>query len=113
MNKLNRLVCVAVVGVLMSATIGAGEPAHEDSARSLLASLQAKDKKFDNAIVRYTMREEWVPRDISWKFPPGKAEQHGAPLGRSVVDGILAELVTTLFVVPSLYSLVGRSGFAA
>ena len=77
MNNLNRLVCVAVVGVLMPAGVGADDPAQDDSARSLLASLQAKDKKFDNAILRYTKREEWVPRDISWKFPPGRAAQNG------------------------------------
>ena len=31
-----------------------------------------------------------------------------APLGRAVIGGLLAGLVTTLFVVPALYSLVVR-----
>lgn len=36
----------------------------------------------------------------------GKGSEANAPLGRAVVGGILAGLVTTLFVVPALYSLV-------
>ena len=35
-----------------------------------------------------------------------------APLGRAVIGGILAGLGTTLFVVPSLYSLVVRDAAA-
>jgi multidrug efflux pump subunit AcrB len=38
----------------------------------------------------------------------GRGSEANAPLGRSVIGGILAGLVTTLFVVPSLYSLVVR-----
>ena len=36
----------------------------------------------------------------------GRGSEANAPLGRAVIGGILAGLVTTLFVVPSLYSLV-------
>jgi len=36
---------------------------------------------------------------------PGEAN---TPLGRAVIGGLLAGLVTTLFVVPALYSLVVR-----
>ena len=36
----------------------------------------------------------------------GRGSEANGPLGRSVIGGILAGLVTTLFVVPSLYSLV-------
>jgi multidrug efflux pump subunit AcrB len=35
-----------------------------------------------------------------------RGSEANAPLGRAVIGGILAGLVTTLFVVPSLYSLV-------
>ncbi|MBV8606012.1 MAG: efflux RND transporter permease subunit, partial [Singulisphaera sp.] len=35
-----------------------------------------------------------------------KGSEANGPLGRAVIGGILAGLVTTLFVVPSLYSLV-------
>jgi multidrug efflux pump subunit AcrB len=36
----------------------------------------------------------------------GRGSEANAPLGRAVIGGILAGLVTTLFVVPALYSLV-------
>jgi multidrug efflux pump subunit AcrB len=36
----------------------------------------------------------------------GRGSEANAPLGRAVIGGIVAGLVTTLFVVPSLYSLV-------
>jgi multidrug efflux pump subunit AcrB len=35
-----------------------------------------------------------------------RGSEANAPLGRAVIGGLLAGLVTTLFVVPSLYSLV-------
>jgi multidrug efflux pump subunit AcrB len=38
----------------------------------------------------------------------GRGSEANAPLGRAVIGGILAGLITTLFVVPSLYSLVVR-----
>jgi multidrug efflux pump subunit AcrB len=38
----------------------------------------------------------------------GRGSEANGPLGRSVIGGIIAGLVTTLFVVPSLYSLVVR-----
>ncbi len=40
----------------------------------------------------------------------GKGSEANAPLGRAVVGGILAGLLTTLFVVPALYSLVVKDG---
>ncbi len=42
----------------------------------------------------------------------GRGSEANAPLGRAVIGGILAGLVTTLFVVPSLYSLVVRDSGA-
>jgi multidrug efflux pump subunit AcrB len=39
-----------------------------------------------------------------------RGSEANAPLGRAVIGGILAGLVTTLFVVPSLYSRVVRDG---
>jgi multidrug efflux pump subunit AcrB len=49
-------------------------------------------------------------------IPMAVAFQQGseanAPLGRAVIGGILAGLVTTLLVVPSLYSLVVRDAGA-
>ncbi len=41
-----------------------------------------------------------------------RGSEANAPLGRAVIGGILAGLVTTLFVVPSLYSLVVRDAAA-
>ena len=38
----------------------------------------------------------------------GRGSEANAPLGRSVIGGLLAGLVTTLFVVPALYSLIVR-----
>jgi hypothetical protein len=35
-----------------------------------------------------------------------RGSEANGPLGRAVIGGILAGLITTLFVVPSLYSLV-------
>jgi multidrug efflux pump subunit AcrB len=35
-----------------------------------------------------------------------RGSEANAPLGRAVIGGLLAGLVTTLFVVPSLYTLV-------
>jgi multidrug efflux pump subunit AcrB len=37
-----------------------------------------------------------------------RGSEANAPLGRAVIGGLLAGLLTTLFVVPSLYSLVVR-----
>ena len=42
----------------------------------------------------------------------GRGSEANGPLGRAVIGGILAGLVTTLFVVPSLYSLVVRDAVA-
>jgi multidrug efflux pump subunit AcrB len=39
-----------------------------------------------------------------------RGSEANAPLGRAVIGGLLAGLVTTLFVVPCLYSLVVRDG---
>jgi multidrug efflux pump subunit AcrB len=39
-----------------------------------------------------------------------RGSEANTPLGRAVVGGLLAGLVTTLFVVPALYSLVVRDG---
>ncbi len=41
-----------------------------------------------------------------------RGSEANAPLGRAVIGGILAGLLTTLFVVPSLYSLVVRDAGA-
>jgi multidrug efflux pump subunit AcrB len=38
-----------------------------------------------------------------------RGSEANAPLGRSVIGGLLAGLLTTLFVVPALYSLVVRN----
>jgi Cu/Ag efflux pump CusA len=38
----------------------------------------------------------------------GRGSEANTPLGRAVIGGILAGLVTTLFVVPALFSLVIR-----
>jgi multidrug efflux pump subunit AcrB len=38
----------------------------------------------------------------------GRGSEANTPLGRAVIGGLLAGLVTTLFVVPALYSLVVR-----
>ncbi|MHC5541514.1 efflux RND transporter permease subunit, partial [Singulisphaera rosea] len=43
----------------------------------------------------------------------GRGSEANGPLGRSVIGGILAGLVTTLFVVPSLYSLVVHDALEA
>ncbi len=43
----------------------------------------------------------------------GRGSEANGPLGRSVIGGIIAGLVTTLFVVPSLYSLVVRDAVGA
>jgi multidrug efflux pump subunit AcrB len=42
----------------------------------------------------------------------GQGSEANAPLGRAVVGGILAGLITTLFVVPALYSLVVKDSEA-
>jgi multidrug efflux pump subunit AcrB len=42
-----------------------------------------------------------------------RGSEANAPLGRAVIGGLLAGLVTTLFVVPALYSLVIRDVPAA
>jgi multidrug efflux pump subunit AcrB len=43
----------------------------------------------------------------------GRGSEANAPLGRAVIGGLLAGLVTTLFVVPSLFSLVVRGPLRA
>ncbi|HZZ79774.1 MAG TPA: efflux RND transporter permease subunit [Gemmataceae bacterium] len=39
-----------------------------------------------------------------------RGSEANAPLGRAVIGGLLAGLVTTLFVVPCLYTILGREG---
>ena len=38
-----------------------------------------------------------------------RGSEANAPLGRAVIGGLLAGLLTTLFVVPALYSLIVRN----
>jgi multidrug efflux pump subunit AcrB len=45
-----------------------------------------------------------IPMALAWN----RGSEANGPLGRAVIGGILAGLVTTLFVVPSLYSLAVR-----
>jgi multidrug efflux pump subunit AcrB len=45
-----------------------------------------------------------LPMAIGWE----RGSEANTPLGRAVIGGLLAGLVTTLFVVPCLYSLVIR-----
>ncbi len=45
---------------------------------------------------------------IPMALATARGSEANAPLGRAVIGGILAGLVTTLFVVPALYSLVVR-----
>ena len=49
---------------------------------------------------------------IPMALATARGSEANAPLGRAVIGGILAGLVTTLFVVPSLYSLVVRDAEA-
>ena len=49
---------------------------------------------------------------IPMALATARGSEANAPLGRAVIGGILAGLVTTLFVVPSLYSLVVRDATA-
>ncbi len=49
---------------------------------------------------------------IPMALATARGSEANAPLGRAVIGGILAGLVTTLFVVPSLYSLVVRDAAA-
>ena len=37
-----------------------------------------------------------------------RGSEANAPLGRAVIGGLVAGLVTTLFVVPALYSLIAH-----
>ena len=49
---------------------------------------------------------------IPMALATARGSEANAPLGRAVLGGIVAGLVTTLFVVPSLYSLVVRDNTA-
>ena len=42
-----------------------------------------------------------------------RGSEANAPLGRAILGGLLAGLVTTLFVVPSLYSLVVKGSLSS
>ena len=39
----------------------------------------------------------------------GEGAEQNAPLGRAVIGGLLAATLMTLFVVPAIYSIFGRS----
>ena len=39
----------------------------------------------------------------------GSGSEQNAPLGRAVIGGLLAATLMTLFVVPAIYSIFGRS----
>ena len=41
-------------------------------------------------------------------FALGEGGEQNAPLGRAVIGGLLAATATTLFVVPTVYAIVGR-----
>jgi Cu/Ag efflux pump CusA len=39
----------------------------------------------------------------------GSGSEQNAPLGRAVIGGLLAATLMTLFVVPAIYSIFGRT----
>ena len=75
MNRLNRLVCVVFVVALMPTGLRPADAADDDSPAVLLERLRAKDKGFDNAILRYTTSGEEVVDFPWWKFPPRNADE--------------------------------------
>jgi hypothetical protein len=75
MNLLNRLVCVVFVVALMPTGLRPADAADDDSPAALLERLRAKDKGFDNAILRYTTFGEEVVDFPWWKYPPRNTEE--------------------------------------
>jgi hypothetical protein len=75
MNNRKRLICVVIVGLMMSPGVTAADAGDGDSAVRLLELLKAKDKAFDNAILRYTRSGEEVIDFPWWKYPPRTPEE--------------------------------------
>ena len=78
MNNWKRLVCVVIVGLMMSRGVMAADAGDGDSAVALLKLLKAKDTAFDNAILRYTRSGEQVIDFPWWKYPPRTPEEKAA-----------------------------------
>ena len=57
-------------------------------------------------VLKATPEVEGYSRRTGVALGLGRGSEANTPLGRAVVGGLLAGLVTTLFVVPALYSLV-------
>jgi hypothetical protein len=75
MNNRKRLVCVVIVGLMMSPGVTAADAGDGDSAVALLKLLKAKDTAFDNAILRYTRSGEEVIDFPWWRYPPRTPEE--------------------------------------
>ncbi len=75
MNMVKCLLCAVATGLLTPQHVWAADDA---GAATLLERLKANDSAFDNAILRYVRSGEYETAGlVSWKDPPGWAEQHG------------------------------------
>ena len=77
MNSRTRFICVVAVGLSITPGVRAG-PDDGDSGVALLELLKAKDKAFDNAILRYTRSGVYEVDFPWWKYPPRTAEEKAA-----------------------------------
>jgi hypothetical protein len=75
MNNRKTFACIVAMGMWISPGVNVANIADDDNARALLELLKAKDKAFDNAILRYTRSGEEVIDFPWWKYPPRTPEE--------------------------------------
>ncbi len=108
-NVQSLLGVIFMVGIVVSNTVllvdfaqnlRTEEGLDPDTAIRKAASIRAKPVVMTALAAFFAL----VPMALSLE----RGSEANAPLGRAVIGGLLAGLITTLFVVPSLYSLVVR-----
>ena len=112
-NVQSLLGVIFMVGIVVSNTVllvdfaqnlRTGEGLTPDEAIRKAASIRARPVLMTALAAFFAL----IPMALAM----ARGSEANAPLGRAVIGGILAGLITTLFVVPALYSLVVRDAAA-
>jgi hypothetical protein len=75
MNNCKTFASIVIMGTWISFGVSAASIDDGDNPRALLELLKAKDKAFDNAILRFTRSGEDVIDFPWWKYPPRTPEE--------------------------------------
>ena len=108
-NVQSLLGVIFMVGIVVSNTVLLTDFAQNLRIQEALSPTEAIRKAASirvRPVVMTALAAFWALVPMALAFQRGS--EANAPLGRAVIGGLVAGLVTTLFVVPALYSLVVR-----